>query len=91
MFDEEIRWQMGACEAARGTKDFAPSVEALLNMLPPETRSEVEKVEGVYVEKESYINRFINMVLISVEFTTVRTLDHEAALNAIKTRMGTPR
>ncbi len=87
MSDEEIRRQLGVCEAARGTKEFAPAVEALLAMLPPDIRSEVENVEGVYKETEQYTNRFVNMVLVSVEFATVRTLDPEAALAAIKNRV----
>ena len=87
MSDEEIRQQLGVCEAARGTKEFAPAVEALLAMLSPEKRSEVEGTEGVYKETEQYTNRFVNMVLVSVEFSTIRTLDHEAALNEIKARV----
>ena len=83
MSNEEISAQIGVCEAAKGTKDFAPAVVALLDMLPPETRTEVEAVEGVYKEDETYVNRFINMVLITVEFVKVRTLDHEAAFAAI--------
>ena len=86
MSDEEIRRQISVCDAARGTKDFAPAVEELLAMLPSEIRSEVEGVEGVYKETEQYTNRFVNMVLVSVEFSTVRTLDHETALNEIRAR-----
>ena len=86
MSDEEIRRQISVCDAARGTKEFASNVEALLAMLSPEKRSEVEGTEGVYKETEQYTNRFVNMVLVSVEFSTVRTLDHEAALNEIRAR-----
>lgn len=87
---EEVRRQIGVCDSVRGTKGFAPAVEALLAMLPPETRTEVESTEGVYKETEQYTNRFINMVLVSVEFETVRTLDHEAALNIIKALLANP-
>ena len=90
MSDEEIRRQLGLCEEARGTKEFASNVEALLAMLSPEKRSEVEGTEGVYKETEQYTNRFVNMVLVSVEFSTVRILNHMAALDAIKTRLGKP-
>ncbi len=83
MSDDAVKQQIEVCEAAKGTGDFAPSVDALFNMLPAETRSEIEKAEGVYKEQESYVNRFINMVLISVEFVTTRTLDHEALYLAI--------
>jgi hypothetical protein len=72
---------MGA-QAAKGTEGFAQAVEALLDMLPPERRAEVEAVPGVYKE-EACVNRFINMVLITVEFVTVRTLDNEALYAAI--------
>ncbi|MCX6649573.1 MAG: hypothetical protein NTV61_09355 [Candidatus Bathyarchaeota archaeon] len=90
MSDDAIRRQVEVCEAAKGTKGFAPSVDALLNMLPPETRSEIEKMNGVYKETETYMNRFINMVLISVEFVTTRTLDHDALYSAILARIEKP-
>jgi hypothetical protein len=83
MSDDAIRRQIEACEVARGTEGFAPAVDALFNMLPPDMRSEIERVPGVYKEEESYVNRFINMVLISVEFVTTRTLDHDALYSAI--------
>jgi hypothetical protein len=59
-------------------------------MLPAETRAEIEAVEGVYKDEETYVNRFINMVLITVEFVKVRTLDHEAAFTAILARVKRP-
>jgi hypothetical protein len=90
MSGEEIRRQISVCDSAKGTKEFTPAVEELLAMLPSEMRSQVEGVEGVYTETEQYTNRFVNMVLISVEFSSVRTLNHEAALDAIKTRLGKP-
>jgi hypothetical protein len=84
MSGEEISTQITVCVAAKGTKGFAPAVETLLNMLPLETRTEVEAVDGVYNETETCVNRFINMVLITVEFVTIRTLDHEAAFAVIQ-------
>jgi hypothetical protein len=83
MSDDAIRRQIEVCEASRGTGDFAPAVDALFDILSPDVRSEIEKVDGVYKEEESYVNRFINMVLISVEFVTTRTLNHEALYAAI--------
>jgi hypothetical protein len=83
MSDELIARQIEVCEAAKGTEGFTQAVEALRDMLPPETRAEVEAVHGVYKEEEACVNRFINMVLITVEFVTVRTLDHEALYAAI--------
>lgn len=83
MSDDAVKRQIEACEAARGTKDFVSAVDALFSILSPETRSEIEKVLGVYKEEESYVNRFINMVLISVEFVTTKKLDHEALYAAI--------
>jgi hypothetical protein len=56
-------------------------------MLPADTRSEIEKVDGVYKETESYVNRFINNVLITVEFVTTRALDHDALYSAILARV----
>ncbi|MDP2899476.1 MAG: hypothetical protein Q8O47_00710 [Candidatus Bathyarchaeota archaeon] len=83
MSDDAVKRQIEACEAAKGTGDFAPAVDALFNLMPPETRAEIEKVPGVYKEEESYVNRFINMVLISVEFVTTKKLDHVAMYSAI--------
>lgn len=87
MSGEEIRTQIAVCVAAKSTKDFAPAVEILLNMLPLDTRTEVEAVDGVYNQTETCVNRFINMVLITVEFVTIRTLDYEAAFAAIQARV----
>ena len=83
MSDEEIKRQIEACESNRNAEKFAPSVDALFNMLPADTRSEIEKVDRVYKETESYVNRFINNVLITVEFVTTRALDHDALYSAI--------
>lgn len=88
MSDDAVKRQIEVCETARGTEGFVPAVDALFNMLPPETRSEIEKVPGVYKEEESYENRFINMVLISVEFVTTKKLDHEALYAAILEKLG---
>jgi hypothetical protein len=85
--DDEIARQIDVCEAAKGTVDFAQAVEALRDMLPPEIRAEVEAVPSVYKEEEACVNRFINMVLITVEFVAVRTLDHEALYAAILARV----
>jgi hypothetical protein len=87
MSSEQLRAQIEICEAAKGMKGFDQAVEALLGMLPPETRAEVEAADGVYKEEETCVNRFINMVLITVEFVTVRTLDHETLYTAILTRI----
>jgi hypothetical protein len=87
MSDEEIKRQIEACESNRNAEKFAPSVDALFNMLPADTRSEIEKVDGVYKETESYVNRFINNVLITVEFVTTRALDHDALYSAIIARV----
>ena len=91
MSEDTLKRRIEVCEAAKGTEDFAPAVDALFNMLPPETRSEIEKVPGVYKEEESYVNRFINMVLISVEFVTTKKLDHEALYAAILEKLGKTR
>jgi hypothetical protein len=87
MSDEEIKRQIEACESNRNAEKFALSVDALFNMLPADTRSEIEKVDGVYKETESYVNRFINNVLITVEFVTTRALDHDALYSAILARV----
>ena len=91
MSEDTLKRQIEVCEAAKGMEDFAHAVDALFNMLPPEMRSEIEKVPGVYKEEESYVNRFINMVLISVEFVTTKKLDHEALYAAILEKLGKTR
>jgi len=47
----------------------------------------VEADESVYKLSEGYANRFINNVLITVEFVTVKTFDHETLFAAIKSRL----
>lgn len=59
----------------------------LFNMLPEETRSEIEKMEGVCKISESYVNRFINNVLIAVEFVTTKTYDHKLLFSEILKRI----
>jgi hypothetical protein len=56
-------------------------------MLPEDMRSEIEKVEGVCKESSSYVNRFINNVLITVEFETTKTYDHKALYSEILKRI----
>ncbi len=55
----------------------------LFNMLPEDMRTEIEKVEGVCKLSESYVNRFINNVLITVEFVTTKTYDHQVLYSKI--------
>ena len=83
MSDEAIRRQIESCESTKGTDKFVYFVEALLNMLPEGIRAEVEKDPHIYKDEESYINRFINNALISVEFVTNKVVDPEALYSVI--------
>ena len=87
MSDGAIRKQVELCESTRGTDTFAVNVETLLTKLPPRLRARVEADESVYKLSEGYANRFINNVLITVEFVTVKTFDHETLFAAIKSRL----
>ncbi len=90
MPDGAINKQVELCESTKGSDAFAANVETLLTMLPPRMRAGVEANEGVYKLSDGYVNRFINNVLITVEFTKVKTFDHEALLAAIKSRLDDP-
>jgi hypothetical protein len=87
MPDEAIRHQIEACNSSINTENFGPCVMDLFNMLPENLRSEIEKVDGVCKESESYINRFINNVLITVEFVTTKTYDHQILYSEILKRI----
>jgi len=87
MPENPIEHKINLCEANRDTESFASSVEDLLNMLPPDVKFEVEKDDGIYKTTETYVNRFINNVIVSVEFVPVQTLDHEALYSAILSRI----
>jgi hypothetical protein len=86
MPEETIRRQINACNSNLGTETFDSSVIDLFNMLPEEMRSEIEKVEGVCKLSESYVNRFINNVLVTVEFVTTKTFDHNLLFSEILKR-----
>jgi hypothetical protein len=88
MDPEAVRRQIELCESTRGIEGFGENVETLLIMLPPMMRASIEADENVYKFSDGYINRFINNVLITVEFTKVRAFDHEALFAAIKRRLG---
>jgi hypothetical protein len=50
MSDEALKRQIELCNSSINTENFTPAVDALLNMLPAEMRSEIENVDGVYKE-----------------------------------------
>ena len=83
MSDESVKHQIETCKSKIGTDGFASCVMDLFNMLPEETRVEIEKVEGVCKLSENYVNRFINNVLITVEFVTTKTYDHKVLYSEI--------
>jgi hypothetical protein len=83
MPDEAIRQQIKACESAKGTDKFLYAVEALLKLLPQKMRDEINADPRIYKDEESYVNRFINNVMISVEFVNNKVVDHEAMFTVI--------
>jgi hypothetical protein len=87
MSDEAVKRQIEICRSKIGADGFAPCVMDLYNMLPEEIRTEIEKVEGVCKISENYVNRFINNVLITVEFVTTKTYDHKALYSEILKRI----
>jgi hypothetical protein len=87
MPDEGIKRQIESCESIIGTENFGLSVMDLFNILPDEMRTEIEKVEGVCKITESYVNHFINNVLISVEFVTTKTYDQKLLFSEIQKRV----
>ena len=87
MLDEAIKRQIELCYSKKDTEEFAICVMDLFNMLPEEIRSEIEEVNGVCKVTENYVNRFINNVLITVEFVTMKSYDHNLLLTAIKKKV----
>jgi hypothetical protein len=87
MSDEALKRQIELCNSSINTENFTPAVDALLNMLPAEMRSEIENVDGVYKESQLYVPRFINNVVITMEFVTIKTLDHDALYSVILDRI----
>jgi hypothetical protein len=87
MPDEAIKRQIEVCNSNIDTENFGPCVMDLFNMLPEDMRTEIEKVEGVCKLSESYVNRFINNVLITVEFVTTKTYDHQVLYSEILKRI----
>jgi hypothetical protein len=87
MPDESIQRQMKECDSAKGTDKFVFAVEALLKLLPKKMREEVQADPRVYKDEEAYVNRFINNVLITVEFTNNKVVDYEAMLVVIKEKL----
>lgn len=88
MPDKAIERQIKECEAAKGTDKFQYAIEALLKLLPKKMRDEVNADSRIYKDEETYVNRFINNVLITVEFTNNKVVDHEAMLAVIKEKLG---
>jgi hypothetical protein len=87
MPDEAIQRQIKECEAAKGTDKLQYAVEALLKLLPKKMRDEVNADSRIYKDEEAYINRFINNVLVTVEFTNNKVVDHEAMLAVIQEKL----
>ena len=87
MPDEAVKRQIETCKSKIGVDGFTPCIMDLFNMLPEETRTEIEKIEGVCRVSENYVNRFINNVLITVEFVTTKTYDHKALYYEILKRI----
>ena len=87
MLDEAIKHQIEICKSEIDTESFGPCVMDLFNMLPENTRGEIEKVDGVCKITESYVNRFINNVLITVEFVTTKTYNHKLLFSEILKRL----
>ena len=83
MLDEDIKHQIAICNSEIGTESFEQCVMDLFNMLPENKRAEIEKIDGVCRITESYVNRFINNVLITVEFVTTKTYDHKLLYSEI--------
>jgi hypothetical protein len=83
MPDEAIQRQIKECKAAKGTDKFLYAVEALLKLLPKTMRDEVNADSRIYKDEEGYVNRFINNVMISVEFVNNKVVDHEAMFAVI--------
>jgi hypothetical protein len=73
MPNEAIKRQIELCNLKMGTENFGPCVMDIFNMLPEEMRSEIENMEGVCKISESYVNHFINNVIITVEFVITKT------------------
>jgi hypothetical protein len=86
MPDEAIKHQIEICKSKIDTESFGPCVMDLFNMLPENERAEIEKIDGVCKVSESYVNRFINNVLITVEFVTTKTYNHKLLLSEILKR-----
>ena len=87
MPDEAIKHQIETCKSKIDTESFGPCVMDLFNMLPENIRDEIEKIDGVCKITESYMNRFINNVLITVEFMTTKTYDHKLLFSEILKRL----
>lgn len=87
MPDEAIQRQIEECESARGTDKFLYAVEALLKLLPKKMRDEINADPRIYKDEEAYVNRFINNVLITVEFTNNKVVDHEAMFAVIQEKL----
>jgi hypothetical protein len=87
MPDEAIQQQIKACESAKGTDKFLYAVEALLKLLPKKMHEEVNSDPRIYKDEVAYINRFINNVLVTVEFTNNKVVDHDAMLAVIQEKL----
>ena len=87
MPDKAITYQIEICISRIDTEDFGPCVMDLFNILPESTKVEIEKIDGVFKITESYVNRFINNVLITVEFVTTKTYNHKLLFSEILKRL----
>ncbi len=89
MADDRIKAQFARCEASRGTEGFVSEVDKLFRMLPMRMRGALENDERIYKVEDGCVNRFINNVLITVEFMPVKVIDYVALLDAIRIRLST--
>ncbi len=59
----------------------------MFRMLPMRIRGALENDECIYKIEDGCVNRFINNVLITVEFAPVKVIDYEILLTKIKERL----